>query len=433
MSKRNYTDLRGGVSGFLKKIRAKAKQTTDLESQNEVKEKVAGEEGSKIDAVSGSEQSRKRGQSKNDDKDDQEEEEDDDDDESEESESAPSTKRQKLSNENNSSHNGDTSSYNKHQISEYSKTRENYHQDTRPPDDLPRNLRHFWYGRYNLFSRFDEGIILSPTMWYSVTPENVARVISDQISLRYPKARAVVDAFGGAGGNTIQFAHDFEKVVYLDIEKENVEMAKNNCRIYEVLDEKTTNEEPLSEKDRYLQRRYGKSANKIKEKGDNDTTESDQVVIDKLNAKEYKNNRNIEFYLGDFFKFKYPPLLDSDTKEEGKPRVTRDDVVFLSPPWGGISYSKDEVWSLAKCEPYSIQATVQRARELFSENIVLYLPRNSDLDEIVNDKVIFPDLEDSTVKKSLVPGFYLNHDGRCKALLLFLGPGLKPLKYDIYK
>lgn len=45
----------------------------------------------------------------------------------------------------------------------------------RPPEDLPRELHRFWYRRYQLFSRFDEGIRLSADMWFSVTPESIAR------------------------------------------------------------------------------------------------------------------------------------------------------------------------------------------------------------------------------------------------------------------
>jgi trimethylguanosine synthase len=42
------------------------------------------------------------------------------------------------------------------------------------PTDMPKNIRKYWYRRYDMFRRFDEGIKLSNEMWFSVTPEAVA-------------------------------------------------------------------------------------------------------------------------------------------------------------------------------------------------------------------------------------------------------------------
>lgn len=320
--------------------------------------------------------------------------------------------------------------------------------NSKPPANFPQDLYKYWYARYNLFSLFDYGIQLSPTMWFSVTPENVARVIANQTALRYPRAKSVLDAFGGAGGNTIQFAMEFEKVIYFDIDKENVEMSKNNCLVYDVLLENDDDKDA----DEHQKENQKRKNTKDQLQQDNDFAESQEM--ESCNAKEYHKNNNIEFYKADFFKFQYPPTLEN--KQNGKqagstslqtnknqqkekvastdttqdpPRFTRDDVVFLSPPWGGVAYSQENVWSLSKCEPYSIQSTVKRAREAYTDNIVLYLPRNSDLDELLSDKDIFPDPDD----KKKIPGFYLTVQGRCKALIVFLGSGLEPLKCDIYK
>ncbi|VVT53283.1 uncharacterized protein SAPINGB_P003495 [Magnusiomyces paraingens] len=305
-----------------------------------------------------------------------------------------------------------------------------------PPEDLPPDLRRFWYSRYRLFSQFDEGIELSPEMWYSVTPEAIARVISDQIKQRYPRAHAVFDAFGGAAGNTIQFARDFTKVLYLDVNGNNVAMARHNYGVYwprerqKVVAGVSIESESKEEK--------GEEEDEIK-----------KARREALNREEYIKNEHTEFYQGDFFTFQYPPAETVITDN----RFTRNDVIFLSPPWGGTSYSKSNVWDLASCQPYSIQKVVRRAREAFSDNIVLYLPRNSNLDEIINDKDLFPDLpsgevDDSDEEKDKdcksvedseaplrprVPALYLNDNGRCRALLLFLGPGLEPLRHDFYK
>lgn len=42
------------------------------------------------------------------------------------------------------------------------------------PTDMPKNIRKYWYRRYDMFRRFDEGIKLSNEMWFSVTPEAIA-------------------------------------------------------------------------------------------------------------------------------------------------------------------------------------------------------------------------------------------------------------------
>lgn len=54
--------------------------------------------------------------------------------------------------------------------------------------------------------RFDEGIKLDRESWFSVTPENVAWHIANKCIYE-----VVVDAFCGAGGNTIQFARTCKK------------------------------------------------------------------------------------------------------------------------------------------------------------------------------------------------------------------------------
>lgn len=59
----------------------------------------------------------------------------------------------------------------------------------------------YWLQRYNLFSKYDEGIKMDEEGWFSVTPEEVA--------IRHAwrcRGRVVIDCFCGVGGNAIQFA-----------------------------------------------------------------------------------------------------------------------------------------------------------------------------------------------------------------------------------
>ncbi|WAR24071.1 TGS1-like protein [Mya arenaria] len=68
-------------------------------------------------------------------------------------------------------------------------------------------LRKYWGQRYRLFSRFDEGIRLDREGWFSVTPEKIAEHIADRC-----RCDVILDAFCGAGGNSIQFAFTCERV-----------------------------------------------------------------------------------------------------------------------------------------------------------------------------------------------------------------------------
>jgi trimethylguanosine synthase len=77
------------------------------------------------------------------------------------------------------------------------------------PPEIKENvhLRKYWHRRFNLFSRFDEGIKLDEESWYSVTPEQIAKHIAQRC-----KCDVIVDGFCGAGGNSIQFAFTCKRV-----------------------------------------------------------------------------------------------------------------------------------------------------------------------------------------------------------------------------
>ncbi|XP_022830366.1 trimethylguanosine synthase-like [Spodoptera litura] len=80
---------------------------------------------------------------------------------------------------------------------------QNWRTEARMPAELEEDpvLHKYWRKRHILFHRFDEGIKLDRESWFSVTPESVAAHIAQKY-----KYDVVIDAFCGAGGNTIQFA-----------------------------------------------------------------------------------------------------------------------------------------------------------------------------------------------------------------------------------
>jgi tRNA/tmRNA/rRNA uracil-C5-methylase (TrmA/RlmC/RlmD family) len=94
-------------------------------------------------------------------------------------------------------------------------------------------LENFWNQRYSLFSKFDHGIMLDDESWYSVTPEAIAKNIAYRVNTAFNREPAIVmDAFGGTGGNVIQFARECGFAVGVEIDKSKSDMCANNCGIY---------------------------------------------------------------------------------------------------------------------------------------------------------------------------------------------------------
>ena len=59
------------------------------------------------------------------------------------------------------------------------------------------------------------------------------------------------------------------------------------------------------------------------------------------------------------------------------------DVVFVSPPWGGVTYSKDRVYNLEANIKPNIREIIRKALSL-ADNLVLFLPRNVDITQLAN-------------------------------------------------
>ncbi|XP_037732353.1 trimethylguanosine synthase [Drosophila subpulchrella] len=87
----------------------------------------------------------------------------------------------------------------------------------------------YWFKRFSLFSRFDQGIRLDRESWFSVTPEKIAKQTARRLA-----CDIIVDAFCGCGGNAIQFANTCGRVIAIDIDAEKLAMAKHNAGIYGV-------------------------------------------------------------------------------------------------------------------------------------------------------------------------------------------------------
>ncbi|KAG0557883.1 hypothetical protein KC19_11G164000 [Ceratodon purpureus] len=176
-------------------------------------------------------------------------------------------------------------------------------------EEMSKRTAKYWYQRYRLFSRYDEGIKMDEEGWFSVTPESIAQ---HQAS-RMCSGGLIIDAFTGVGGNAIQFALRGDHVIAVDIDPVKIDCARHNAAIYGVAD-------------------------------------------------------YIEFIVGDFFKI--APNLKAD-------------AVFLSPPWGGPDYMSVDKFDLhTMILPLDGFKLFQTAQAI-SPNVVLFLPRNVDLDQLV--------------------------------------------------
>ncbi|XP_037816572.1 trimethylguanosine synthase [Lucilia sericata] len=95
-----------------------------------------------------------------------------------------------------------------------------------------------------------------------------------------------------------------------------------------------------------------------------------KLEMAKHNAEIYKVSHKIEFILGDFLQLAAGGKLKAD-------------IVFLSPPWGGPKYKNKKEFDIEKyLLPVKASELVATSRNV-SENIGLFLPRNSSVKQIV--------------------------------------------------
>ncbi|KAN0065629.1 putative diacylglycerol O-acyltransferase tgs1 [Thecaphora frezii] len=237
------------------------------------------------------------------------------------------------------------------------------------PAALPPSMKKYWWNRHTLFSLFSQGVLLDRQSWYSVTPEPIAYRIATRCS-----CTTVVDAFCGAGGNAIQLALTCHRVIAIDIDENKIRLAKHNAAIYGVEDRITfcvgDYVEFVKDAMRWRQQRSNTGADA---EADGDGDGDEDAATDSQGAKV--------------------------SRWQGSERLDID-VVFLSPPWGGVGYinpgslanrspAKPSLPTSTYSDLYSLSLLAPLpGKELFeltsnlTRDIAFYLPRNTDLDEI---------------------------------------------------
>ncbi|WVQ79377.1 hypothetical protein IAT38_001474 [Cryptococcus sp. DSM 104549] len=171
----------------------------------------------------------------------------------------------------------------------------------------------------------------------------------------------IVDAFCGVGGNAIEFAKTCERVIAIDNDLTRLKLARHNALHHGVAD-------------------------------------------------------RIEFILGDFTDF-------ARSYAERNPGETID-VVFLSPPWGGINYldTPSPTFPLSAILPIHGRDLFHLTSQL-TPNIAYYLPRNTDMVEIAElaKELDYPDPDGRGRRREWVEVEEERSRGKVKALTAYFG------------
>ncbi len=142
-----------------------------------------------------------------------------------------------------------------------------------------------------------------------------------------------------------------------------------------------------------------------------------KIEIATHNAKVYQMGHKISFLNKDFL------VLDK-TKDFKDPI----EVVFISPPWGGTSYSKDRIYNLENIKP-RFKEIVRKALSL-ADNVVLFLPRNVDITQLSDLLLGYDSLYPVNTKECIVTIEALVYGGKSiRAILVFIGPMFKVLAF----
>jgi trimethylguanosine synthase len=183
---------------------------------------------------------------------------------------------------------------------------------------ISRKMKKFFNRPYLLFNRFDSGVLMDTESWYSVTPEAVAAHIANKCftQLGQNSSLVVLDAFCGAGGNTIQFARLFDHVVACDIDSERLQCAQHNA------------------------------------------------------AHVYELGHKVSFVQQDFFKLH-------------QTLAGRFDVIFLSPPWGGVNYYQAREADVSEFPLDCFKIFTYCTQMLKCANVVFFMPRNVCLEQVM--------------------------------------------------
>lgn len=184
-------------------------------------------------------------------------------------------------------------------------------------------LRKYYVCRDLIFPKTrNNGLMVDRESWYSITPEALANSITAFIRENLGKAGSavsVMDGFCGVGGNTISFLRAGFHVTSVDLDYRKLKYLKHNVR----------------------------------------------ECLGADIAEEIRKGERLECVHGDLFEF-----LRSTSWQA--------DVLFASPPWGGISYSKMKKYDPQLCRLKELE----EAGGKIAGSRIFFVPKNTAHDDI---------------------------------------------------
>lgn len=257
-----------------------------------------------------------------------------------------------------------------------------------------------WMYRHWIFKKFDEGIKLDAGGFMDVTPESVAKYIAKRIRRLTPYRKrglivdrhvmensdyesikicdkevngqvtegeihvssTVVDGCCGYGGNAIQLARQFDRVIGIDINKDRLKMAQHNGELYKV-----------GSRIQWIHSDFNEWCNRkrlleVKLLDDGITTSSTRSFRTDVETPKHQEDRGDTDYYKSSEVVPFCPLssqqqTNDDSRKESERYQSLYPWVFLSPPWGGESY-KDEMEfqmrNVPECNVYDLVITASR-------------------------------------------------------------------------
>ena len=128
------------------------------------------------------------------------------------------------------------------------------------------------------------------------------------------------------------------------------------------------------------------------------------------NCKVYNCKDNIEFIHSDFLEMK---------------NKIKADYIFLSPPWGGTEYKGSEIYSIKKYMHPDITEIVRVSMNV-ANNILFFLPRNLDLDELFDICAkVKNEIKENSGKNIFFDIQIIKSNNRIKSLLIIFGHHIK--------
>lgn len=99
------------------------------------------------------------------------------------------------------------------------------------------------------------------------------------------------------------------------------------------------------------------------------------------NAKIYSTDHNLQVINKDFLQLKLEDI------QYPQNTASKINVVFVSPPWGGVGYNQLEEYKLSYLYP-DFESTIRNALK-FSRNLILFLPKNTSIQELIDALIPF--------------------------------------------